>query len=196
MFNTKYNSNEIAISMENSLVSNAKAEKNKSLNKFAIALDYINEASECFEDLGLVSEAEATIKLLETISIKKTALDAENIRDNVETSIETALKNKGFVDRIIAFAKHYPEIYAIRLYCNVKSGLGSSEYTKITCEMFAQPKDIQASNVLNSLVSEIEFYLNSNYELYPQKVNGENVSYNNFNYTIEIKVNDNIVSSR
>jgi hypothetical protein len=68
MFKKTDFSNEIATSMEGSLIKNAHKQISADFDK---AMDCLNAAASIFDDLGLMKEAEATTRLLEVVAAKK-----------------------------------------------------------------------------------------------------------------------------
>jgi hypothetical protein len=71
MFNRKESSSEIAEIMESKLITHAIEKKASAINKFAQALDRLNEVAEIFEEIGLDKEAEFTTQLIEVLAAKK-----------------------------------------------------------------------------------------------------------------------------
>lgn len=119
-------------------------------------------------------------------------MDAETIRKRVEDSIELALTNKRFISEIINRAKSLNanpqyKIYDVRLKFQVKG-----DTTKVGLEIFTEPLNNQlkesGETVIGQVIPAIESYLNKYHELYPQKVNGEQVEYNNFSFYLDIQL--------
>lgn len=71
MFNKKNTSDEIMAVMEDKLTKNAIDKQAEAINKYAKAIEYLNEVAEIFDDIGLETEAEYTTRLLEVIAAKK-----------------------------------------------------------------------------------------------------------------------------
>jgi hypothetical protein len=71
MFNKKDISSELAESMANNLVGNTIEKRAEDLNKFATAINHLNDVAETFDNLGMNKEAEALTTLLEIIAGKK-----------------------------------------------------------------------------------------------------------------------------
>lgn len=126
--------------------------------------------------------------LLSSASLFKMAIDAENIRDRVVDSIRTALNNKGFFKQLIAAAKGYPDVYAVRLNFMVKTGAMGGKTTAVTATMYNDPNNPVAQQTMTGLAKSIEDYLNQYDEVYPTKLGGDSVSYNNFAFNIDVEV--------
>lgn len=71
MFKKYDASAEIANAMEKVIVSNAMDKKSHNLTKLATAVEYLNNAAEIFDDVGLHKEAEFATMLLESLAGKK-----------------------------------------------------------------------------------------------------------------------------
>lgn len=125
--------------------------------------------------------------LLSSASLFRLAVDAESIREQVVNAIKTALNNKGFLRQLIAAAKGYPNVYAVRLSFMVKSGMGGKT-TAVTATMYDNPNNSVAQQEMAGIAKAIEDYLNQYDELYPTKLGGDSVSYNNFAFTIDVEV--------
>ena len=80
MFIKKSFANEIAAQMESIFNSNLVAEATEKELKLIKAAEYLNSASEIFEDLGLTIQAEVATKLMESAS----ADDVESLKDIVK----------------------------------------------------------------------------------------------------------------
>lgn len=72
MFKYANSSEEIALNMEKALATlDSEKQETESVEHFSKAIEHLNAASELFETVGLVKEAEATTRLLEVIAKKK-----------------------------------------------------------------------------------------------------------------------------
>jgi hypothetical protein len=126
--------------------------------------------------------------LLSSASLFRVAVDAESIRERVVDAIRTALNNKGFFRQIIAAAKGYPSIYAVRLNLMVKSSAMGGKTTAATATMYDDPNNPVAQQTMAGIAKSIEDYLNQYDELYPTKLGGDTVSYNNFAFNIDVEI--------
>jgi len=127
------------------------------------------------------------IALRSTASIFRCAIDAESVRQQVVNSVQTAIKNKGFLRQILAAAKSYPNISAIRLNFVVKGSAMGGKTTATNATVYDNFNNSVSNQTIAVIAKNIEDFLNQYDEIYPTKFSGDTVSYNNFAFDIDVK---------
>jgi hypothetical protein len=117
------------------------------------------------------------IKFAEKMSKKYASIDAETIRKEVESGIKTAIINASMQNNgiIMPFAQMATQDnVAISFWVN-RNGKNITAY-----DLNIDPPNPQAASKYQPLLGQIKTYLERYLELYPTKIYGDDVSYNNF----------------
>lgn len=117
------------------------------------------------------------IRLASILSHKYASIDAESIRPEVESAIRTALVNASLQNSsgLIPFAKMATEDQITISFYVMRNGRNIMAY-----DLQLDPANSELLPKYQPLLDQVQKYLTKNWELYPTKRDGEDISYNNF----------------
>lgn len=122
------------------------------------------------------------IRLAEKISYKYATVDAESLRHQIEPAIKTALINAAsFNDgRLIPFAQMAAQDkVTLSFYIN-RTGKTIQAY-----DLKLEPANPNLLSKYQPLMNQVKTYLEKNIDLYPYKIYGDDISYDNFIIHVE-----------
>lgn len=131
------------------------------------------------------------IRLGQVFAIKLANINAEDVRNEVTSALEVALKNASSNTSIgiLPFEKMaISDELNLIININRDDGLGHKFTVDVKIDT---PEKMHLLPKYQPLKNQIENYLTRNWEIYPGSINGEKVDYRNF--TSRLSINENPV---
>jgi len=127
------------------------------------------------------------IRLANILSHKYASIDAETLRPEVESSIRTAIINASEQPSsgIMPFARMAQEDGVSVSFYVMRDGKNTKVY-----DLRLEPQNGTLLSKYQPLMSQVQDYLNKNWELYPTKKDGEDITYKGFTIRVVYPTTD------